>query len=64
MTARTFSAWVDKGFWYLLVASVSYGAKSVAELNVKMAVVIDQVQSHEARIHSIENWRLGALKGD
>lgn len=64
----TFSAFVDKAFWALLLGIVSYGVKflgdmsgSVQELNSKMEVVVYEnrlhdygLKDHERRITELE----------
>lgn len=69
MTRSKFAIWVDQAFWYLLVGIIGLGVKSlqdlassVSDLNIKIAVVIDQVghqgdelREHASRIHDIES---------
>lgn len=80
MTKRlTFSAFIDKAFWALLLAISSYGVKflgelsqNVAELNSKMEVMIYEnhlhdynLKDHERRITELEkeNARILAMPG-
>lgn len=56
-----FRDFVDKGFWALLLGVFMYATnelsslrKSTEALNVKIAVVIEKVESHENRLKRLE----------
>jgi hypothetical protein len=49
-----FSKFIDWAFLGIIAAFAGWIAKSVADLNVKIAVVISQIESHEKRIDHLE----------
>lgn len=55
--AMRFDKFVERAFWTLLCSTMGYGVKflgdmahSVGELNIKVAVVLEQVSEHRAQI--------------
>lgn len=50
----TFGQFVDKVLWSLIALAGGSIALTVSDLNVKMAVVVQEVQFHERRISNLE----------
>lgn len=64
MDAKRVDRYLDKAFWVMLLGiagwvgtSMGKLTDSVDSLNIKMAVMITNVQSHEERFRTLEAWR-------
>lgn len=51
----TFAQFINWGFLLMLSALAAWIAKSISDLNVKIAVIIERTESHENRIKHLES---------